>query len=75
MSEDDGRRRLVDGTPKEPGRAQQRRPGFFGWGQGIEVMADKYNLSTSGGIRLVTFLDADVIVRQPSAFAVGTILK
>ena len=45
------------------------------WGQGIEVMADKYNLSTSGGIRLVTFLDADVIVRQPSAFAVGTILK
>lgn len=45
------------------------------WGQGIEVMADKYSLSTSGGIRLVTFLDADVIVRQPGAFAVGTILK
>jgi len=44
------------------------------WGQGIELMADPYSLSTSGGIRLVTFLDADVIVRQPEAFAVGTVL-
>ena len=37
-------------------------------------MSDKYSLSTSGGIRLVTFLDADVIVKQPEAFAVGTVL-
>lgn len=44
------------------------------WGQGIELMADPYSLGTSGGIRLVTFLDADVIVRQPEAFAVGTVL-
>ena len=44
------------------------------WGQGIELMADPYSLSTSGGIRLVTFLDADVIVRQPEAFAVGTVV-
>lgn len=44
------------------------------WGQGIELMADPYSLSTSGGIRLVTFLDTDVIVRQPEAFAVGTVL-
>ena len=44
------------------------------WGQGIELMADPYSLSTSGGIRFVTFLDADVIVRQPEAFAVGTVL-
>lgn len=44
------------------------------WGQGIELMADQYSLGTSGGIRLVTFLDADVIVRQPEAFAVGTVL-
>lgn len=44
------------------------------WGQGIELMADPYSLGTSGGIRFVTFLDADVIVRQPEAFAVGTVL-
>lgn len=44
------------------------------WGQGIELMADPYSLGTSGGIRLVTFLDTDVIVRQPEAFAVGTVL-
>lgn len=44
------------------------------WGQGIELMSDPYSLGTSGGIRLVTFLDADVIVRQPEAFAVGTVL-
>lgn len=44
------------------------------WGQGIELSADKYSLSKSGGIRLITFLDADVVVRQPGAFAVGKIL-
>lgn len=44
------------------------------WGQGIELMADPYSLGTSGGIRLVTFSDCDVIVRQPEAFAVGTVL-
>ena len=44
------------------------------WGQGLEVMADKYSLSTSGGIRLIAFADADVIVKQPEAFAVGTVL-
>ena len=44
------------------------------WGQGIELMADPYSLGTSGGIRLITFADADVIVRQPEAFAVGTVL-
>ena len=44
------------------------------WGKGIELMSDPYSLSTSGGIRLTTFLDADVIVRQPGAFAVGTVL-
>ena len=44
------------------------------WGQGIEVMPDRYSLSTSGGIRLVAFADADVIVKQPEAFAVGTVL-
>ncbi len=44
------------------------------WGQGIELLTDPYSLSTSGGIRLTTFLDADVLIRQPGAFAVGTIL-
>ena len=37
-------------------------------------MSDPYSLSTSGGIRITTFLDADVIVRQPGAFAIGTVL-
>ncbi len=44
------------------------------WGQAIELMSDPYSLSTSGGIRFTVFADADVIVRQPGAFAVGTVL-
>ena len=44
------------------------------WGQAVEVMSDPYSLSTSGGIRFTVFADADVIVRQPGAFAVGTVL-
>ena len=45
------------------------------WGQGLELMSDPYSLSKSGGIRITAFLDADVIVRQPGAFAVGTVLS
>lgn len=44
------------------------------WGRGIELSADPYSLSKSGGIRFIAFADADVIVRQPEAFAVGTVL-
>ena len=44
------------------------------WGRGLELSADPYSLSTSGGIRFIAFADADVIVRQPEAFAVGTVL-
>ena len=44
------------------------------WGRGIELMSDPYSLSTSGGVRIISFLDADVVVRQPGAFAFGQIL-
>lgn len=45
------------------------------WGRGIELTADRYSLSKSGGLRIVAFADCDVVVRHPEAFAVGTILS
>lgn len=55
---------------------------YFGdWSQmclafwsGIDLTVDPYSLSTKGALRLVAFQDADILVRHPQAFAVGTAL-
>ncbi len=47
----------------------------LGWGEGVEILLDRYSLSTSGALRIVVFKDVDVLVRYPEAFAVGTILS
>ncbi len=44
------------------------------WGKSLELIADPYSLSASGAVRLVSFIDADVVVCQPGAFAKGQIL-
>jgi len=45
-----------------------------GWGEGIDLLVDRFSNSTSGTIRVVVFKDVDVLVRYPEAFAVGTVL-
>ena len=45
-----------------------------GWGEGVDLLVDKYSGSTSGSVRVVVFKDVDVLVRYPEAFAVGQIL-
>ena len=44
------------------------------WGKGIEVLFDRYTFSKTGGLRMIAFIETDVIVRNPAAFAVGTVL-
>ena len=44
------------------------------WGKGVEILVDRYTLAKSGVLRVVAFLDVDVVVRNPGAFAVGTVL-
>lgn len=44
------------------------------WGDGIDVIADKYSASKSGTLNLVAFQDVDVVVRQPKAFVVGQVI-
>ena len=39
---------------------------------GIDVTVDPYTLSDQGAWRVSAFQDADVIVRHPEAFAIGT---
>lgn len=38
------------------------------WG-GLDIMVDKYSLSTSGGTRVVALLDVDIAVRRAASFA------
>ena len=45
------------------------------WSTGIEIIADRFSLSTSGGTRVVAISDADIMCRYPEAFAVGTVLS
>ena len=44
------------------------------WGEGIDLLVDRFSNSTSGTIRVVVFKDVDVLVRYPEAFATGQIL-
>lgn len=45
------------------------------WGNGVEVVFDRYSKSKSGALVIVVYLDVDVIVCHPEAFAVGQILE
>lgn len=45
------------------------------WGNGVEVVFDRYSKSKSGALVIVVYLDVDVIVGHPEAFAVGQILE
>lgn len=46
-----------------------------GWGDAIDLLVDQFSGSKSGTIRVVALKDADVMVRYPEAFAVGTVLS
>jgi HK97 family phage major capsid protein len=39
------------------------------WGNGVDVLADPYTLSASGGVRVTVFLDTDIGIRNPVSFA------
>ncbi len=39
------------------------------WGAGIEINVDRSVLATSGGIRIVAYLDCDIALRIPETFA------
>ncbi len=40
------------------------------WGQGVDVLVDPYTFATSGNVRIVAMLDADIKIRNPESFAV-----
>lgn len=40
---------------------------------GVDLIIDKFSLSTSGGVRVVALQDVDIICRQPKAFVLGTV--
>lgn len=42
------------------------------WGGGFEVIVDRATLSRSGGTRLVGFWTADIVVRHPASFVIGS---
>ncbi|CAG2144452.1 hypothetical protein LMG31506_03008 [Cupriavidus yeoncheonensis] len=43
------------------------------WG-GLDITVDPYALSTSGGLRIITFQDVDVNIRHPESFCWGSSL-
>jgi HK97 family phage major capsid protein len=38
------------------------------WSNGVEILADPYSASDQGALKLHSFLDADILVRDPKAF-------
>jgi HK97 family phage major capsid protein len=39
------------------------------WGNGLDILVDPYSGSSSGLVKVVAFMDADVLVAQADAFA------
>lgn len=42
---------------------------------GIDLTVDPYTFSSKGAVQLTAFQDCDVLVRNPGAFAIGTVLS
>lgn len=43
---------------------------IMGLWSGVDILVNPYALDTSGGVRITAFQDADVAIRQPSAFSI-----
>jgi hypothetical protein len=39
------------------------------WGNGLDILVDPYSGSSSGLVKVVSFMDADIMVAQADAFA------